>query len=352
MKLHQRIANPQPQFWVVIVLACVALVLLFFSITSQRATREDAWFDENEQSLYDDSQEQQEAEVSTPSPEESTPPTVSLLFGGDLQFDRHIRQKAEAAGGYAFIFEDLTDLFLESDGVIANLEGPVTEYDSVSVGSAVGSSNNFIFTFSPKIVPVLQSHGFTLLNIGNNHILNFGMDGLEQTEQNLKRADLAYWGNSGKETWLHDSFTIYRQNGVTLLFVNYNEFLYTDIEALLSEMTEQKAAIAPDFMVVYTHWGVEYETTAGPRYQERAADFVAAGADLIIGSHPHVVQQSERIGDAIVYYSLGNFVFDQYFEPAVQQGLLVKATFTTGEGIAVEEYPILLERSGQTILSR
>ncbi|NCS97807.1 MAG: CapA family protein, partial [Candidatus Pacebacteria bacterium] len=78
--------------------------------------------------------------------------------------------------------------------------------------------------------------------------------------------------------------------------------------------------------------------------------FVAAGADIIIGSHPHVVQQHESINGVPVYYSLGNFVFDQYFEENVRRGLLLKVTFKKGSPITIEEQPIYLEGTGKTVL--
>ena len=289
---------------------------------------------------------------SVPSPAPVASTQLTLLFGGDLQFDRHIRQQAQKNGGYAFIFEELTATFAATDGVVANLEGPVTTFDSISAGSAVGSPANFLFTFSPDVLPVLTDNNFVAVNLGNNHILNFGQEGLEQTYTFLNNANLAYWGDVGGSTWLQDSFFLHEQEGVRLLLVNYNQFLGGSVEELLAEMPKQVAATNPDFVVVYPHWGVEYQTTAGPYYQDLARQFVAAGADLIIGTHPHVVQQSEVIDGVPVYYSLGNFVFDQYFEPAVQRGLLLRITFTKGSPeLHITEIPIALKTTGATVLA-
>ncbi len=349
MTEHIRLANPQPKIWLILVLFLTALGLLLVSLfitTGGWQQDQSSWFGEQLESPAEVPKIEPELEI----PQEIEKRSVTLLFGGDLQFDRYIRRQAMGHGSYEYIFKELESLFAEVDGVIANLEGPVTSFDSVSLGSVVGSRDNYIFTFSPEVVPVLKNLGFVLLNLGNNHILNFGQDGLEETKQLLDDAQIGYWGNTGGETWLDDSFYLYEQHGVQILFVNYNEFLFGDREELLVEMRVRKERLQPDFMVVYTHWGTEYQQVASEYYQDLATELVIAGADMIIGSHPHVIQQHQQIGSAMVYYSLGNFVFDQYFETAVRKGTLLKTTFTAGEELSVSEVPIFLEGTGKTVL--
>lgn len=345
--MHAKFAAEEPKKFLLFLMLVFAMGILFFSVR---------------QSVLDGKRkvveraESVDVATSLAVPDVSTDPAVNnevtLLFGGDLQFDRYIRQQAAVHGGYESLFVGFEELFSSVDGIVANLEGPVTDFDSVSVGSAIGSRNNFLFTFSPEILPVLKKLGFVLLNLGNNHILNFGPEGLAQTYSYLENSEISYWGSVGGDTWLEDSFITYEENGITFLFVNYNQFLWGDVDELLAEVTRKKAELQPDFVVVYTHWGTEYQTTASEYYQELARRFVAAGADMIIGSHPHVIQQSEVIDGAPVYYSLGNFVFDQYFEDVVRRGLLLKVTFLkeTHE-IEVEEVPIFLESTGKTMLS-
>jgi poly-gamma-glutamate capsule biosynthesis protein CapA/YwtB (metallophosphatase superfamily) len=131
----------------------------------------------------------------SPSP---APMTFSLIVGGDLMFDRHIRTKAEAKGNYDFIFEQqLSDFLHSADYVLANLEGPITLEKSVSQASSPGGPGNYTFTFSPDIIPALQNNNLTLLNLGNNHILNFGVEGLDSTRQYLNDAQIKYFGDVG-----------------------------------------------------------------------------------------------------------------------------------------------------------
>lgn len=100
-------------------------------------------------------------------------------------------------------------------------------------------------------------------------------------------------------------------------------------------------------VVVYTHWGEEYVPRT-EKMKTLARQFVDAGASLVVGSHPHVVQESERYSDQYIYYSLGNFVFDQYFSDAVRNGLLLEVTFDPSGVESIKEIPIVLHPDGRT----
>ena len=106
-----------------------------------------------------------------------------------------------------------------------------------------------------------------------------------------------------------------------------------------------------DYLIVYAHWGNEYETTPTSQQTDLAHSFIDAGADFIIGSHPHVVQTKEEYKGKMIYYSLGNMVFDQYFSTETQKGLLIEADINTdSDSISFKETTIRLEVNGQTVL--
>lgn len=284
-----------------------------------------------------------------PSPTPLKP--VTLLFGGDMMFDRHIRQKADAQGGYGFLFDQIDELLGSQDLVIANLEGPVTDSDSRSVGSIPGEARNYSFTFDPAVVSTLSKTNIRLVNLGNNHILNFGPDGLVQTKQWLEQSGVGYFGHASASGQLADEFALVDLHGINILFANYNQFIETDVDALIAQIAQ--AQTSAEYTILYSHWGNEYQTESTAVIQALAHRFVdEAGVDLIIGSHPHVVQESEQYHGSTIYYSLGNFVFDQYFEPNVKRGLLVSVTLDP-ESLVPEftEYPIDLRPSGQTVLA-
>lgn len=282
--------------------------------------------------------------VIEPSPEAKS---VRLLFGGDLMFDRHIR-KHMTEKGPQFILGTLVPLFAQYDGVIANLEGPITTYPSKSLGSAVGSTNNFLFTFDPLVATLLKESHFTVVNLGNNHIRNFESDGVIQTKQYLDLAGVAYFGDSAMETTSQERTTIQTYGDVTIGFVNYNQFVYQGYEHALEDIAYLRPQV--QLLVVYTHWGIEYMPEANQVIQNQAHTFVDAGADAVIGSHPHVTQQFEDYNGKRIYYSLGNFVFDQYFSPEVQKGLLVEMEIAPDKSLRYKEIPIKLLPDGQTVL--
>lgn len=281
---------------------------------------------------------------STPLP----PKKILLIFLGDMMFDRHIRLNSQKRGGYTgTISPGLQTLFSTADLVIGNLEGPVTDNPSKSLGSKVGSPANYLFTFDPVVIHFLHESNIRLVNLGNNHILNFGQEGLEKTYQLLEHGQIGYFGATGRSSpyqrWYETVI-----DGVSFAFVNYNQFTPEGFTQALEDL----AVVRPshDVVILYTHWGNEY-VPENATLKEQAAAFVEAGADLIIGSHPHVVTGTEEIMGKKVYYSLGNFIFDQYFEPAVQQGLVVRTEYDPlTQTFMFTDIPVKLEPNGITSL--
>lgn len=291
---------------------------------------------------------------------------INLVFAGDMNFDRYIRYQALKKGGYHFIFDDVRELFRSADLVVANLEGPITRHQSISMGTEVGSKNNFVFTFPPETAGVLAKENIRLVNLGNNHIFNFGADGVAQTKTFLAESGVNYFGHlaveqssSAVEQDFADEIYVQDFAGFKILFVNYNQFIGTDVEGLLAKIramtraaaattTEAGAATAAkkeraDLVVLYAHWGNEYQPVAGKTIQDLAHRFVDAGVDLVIGSHPHVVQQSEIYHGKKIYYSLGNFIFDQYFSEGTRRGLVVAVQINPESGeMKFKEYQTLI----------
>ncbi len=278
--------------------------------------------------------------------ESGTEESVTLLFGGDLMFDRYIRTQMNRFGA-DFPLAELRTTLAQADMVIANLEGPITEQPSVSETSVIGARENYIFTFDPAVAQVLRDAPIDLVNLGNNHILNFGEEGVKTTHQALDRAGVAWFGSplASDDT----RFFVRDIRGTRVAFVNYNQFGKDGRSRAFADIA--RANTQADFVVLYTHWGTEYvPVTEATR--ALAHRFVEAGVDVLIGSHPHVVQEHEVYQGKPIYYSLGNFVFDQYFDTATQQGLLVRVSLKKETGdIETEEIPIVLEKSGQTSLA-
>src|SRR3989338_208818 len=272
------------------------------------------------------------------------PAHATILFGGDMMFDRSVRRVADEKGG-DFILSCIDSVLQGADLVVANLEGPITEHASVSATSTPGDEFNYTFTFPPATAELLYAHNIRVVNVGNNHILNFGRTGLASTLEFLHNADVAYFGDP-----VHSGIAIGAIRGIPLEFINYNEFAPNGpAQAASTTIAQIQKARAGGYMpVVYTHWGIEYATTSSAYSRELAHSFVDAGAEIVIGSNPHVVEESEAYKGKRIYYSLGNFIFDQYFSEDVQHGLLLQVTFGQGGVLSVREIPVELKRDRRT----
>jgi poly-gamma-glutamate synthesis protein (capsule biosynthesis protein) len=269
---------------------------------------------------------------------------ATVLFGGDMMFDRAIRV-AMRENGDDFVFSCLPKSLINVDLFVANLEGPITSQTSVSEGSTPGGDNNFTFTFPTSTATLLKRHNITLVNLGNNHIMNFGREGLAETREWLERVGVAYFGDP--EAIEEDRVARLTMNGIPFSFVNWSDWTSDKTDHTVAQV--RKEAETGRVVVVYTHWGDEYVPPTPPMRQ-LAHSFVDAGAAIVIGSHPHIVQEHEVYNGKDIYYSLGNFVFDQYFSEEVREGLLVRVTFDKTGVVAVEEIPTYLERDRRTCL--
>lgn len=273
----------------------------------------------------------------------SRQPPLHVLFGGDIMLDRSLRTAADAKGGDS-LFACLDPLLVSADLAIANLEGPITPYDSVSVGSLPGDGHNYTFTFPLSSAGLLASHRIAAVSLGNNHITNFGWDGVRSTMHALDAAQVGHFGDPIS----HGVYEASRGD-IRIAIIGYNQFdpvgWRVAADTALTQIAREKSL---GFMpVVFSHWGDEYSpATDGEKTLAHA--FVDAGAVLVVGAHPHVVQEHEMYHDAPIYYSLGNLIFDQYWEYAVSHGLMIEATFDQGRVTGIEEIPIELRRDRTT----
>jgi len=157
-----------------------------------------------------------------------------------------------------------------------------------------------------------------------------------------------YFGNAGEDS---NRFFVEEINGIKIAFVNYNQFVGSGERDALADLQAAKKA-QPDFTIMYTHWGKEFTDTPSERNKELAHEFVDGGADVIIGSHPHVVQTREQYKGKTIYYSLGNFIFDQYFDPNTQKGLAVQVELGSQGKMDFKEYSVQMKTNGQTVFAQ
>ena len=239
--------------------------------------------------------------------------TVHMLFVGDIMLDRNVATKAKRSGADS-LFAKVERLFLGAHALVGNLEGTMTDNPSIS-------QKNFSilrFTFNPAFAGLLRSLRFTALSLANNHALDFGRDGFEQTKSNLGEAGILSFGSPQNDTALSTRATL---QGKTVCFVGYHDLFTPNPAPAIREMQDIRDGCS--YVVLFAHWGVEYSEAPSERQRKLAREFIDGGADLVIGAHPHVVEPVEVYSNKAIFYSLGNFMFDQNFSFAVKHGLAV-----------------------------
>jgi hypothetical protein len=273
---------------------------------------------------------------------------IKILFVGDMMFDRYIRQSVAKYGNgdYGYILELLRDKLAEYDLVVGNLEGPITEKESTSVDTQMDERKNLVFTFDPAVAKALAESNIKLVSLGNNHVLNQGGEGAQETKKYLDEAGVEYFGDTGFDGSLAPVKDL---SGTKIGFVSYNYSVPDSEKKAIEEIKLAKEK--SDFVIVCPHWGTEYQVgDPGTSVRALAHQFIDAGADAVIGTHPHVIQSSEEYNGKKIYYSLGNFVFDQYFQKETTEGLGVEITINPDGGMEYNELKFEMTKRGQTIL--
>lgn len=240
---------------------------------------------------------------------------ATVLAFGDTMLDRAVRQKIGQYGA-EYPFLPIKRFLIGSDVVVANAEGVFTDYPS-------RTTDTLQFTFDWSILSTLKKLGFTLFGEANNHALDFGTDGIRQSEKYIDQAGLNWFGDSLNAN-LHTFTTTIR--GQKIAFIGYHQFSSSGRGNIIRaiELSKQDGA----FVIVYAHWGAEYnQSMTGSQIQDAHA-FIDAGADVVFGSHPHVIEPIEIYKDRAILYSMGNFVFDQASSGPTSQGLSVGITIT------------------------
>lgn len=237
----------------------------------------------------------------------------SVLFVGDVMLARGVEMHMREHG-YEYPFERIRTLMGEYDAVVGNLETAIPE------GHVPTPVNTFQFSIPETFAEELTHAGFSMLSLANNHTGDFGEDGLRHTRTALRDAGVHTIGHPQhiNET----SSTIVALGRLRMSIIALNATWDEPDTASIIEVLE-KAEEESDIQIVTIHWGEEYALMGNNAQRTLAHALIDNGADAIIGHHPHVVQHIEAYKGAPIFYSLGNFIFDQYWNDDVQNGLAV-----------------------------
>ncbi len=257
--------------------------------------------------------------------------TWTLTTVGDIMLDRYVHS-AMLKNGAMFPFAKITNELKGSDVALGNLEGPFTANRSIA------TNTKLIFTFDPKYASTLKQVGFTTLSLANNHTLNFSQAGLQSTRTTLQKSGLDFFGDPQNKTNYHLTKTL---GGRQVTFLGYHG-LVGGLDSVLTDI--HRAHQKGEYVIIMAHAGTEYNLKFSSAQQRDYKQLIDAGADMVLGAHPHVVEPIEIYKGKLIAYSLGNFVFDQYFSADTQQELMLKMKFTN-TAVTVTLVPLMSIRS-------
>ena len=253
---------------------------------------------------------------------------VSLLFGGDIYLSDHVLNAYDKAGGVAGILDEgLRNEIASADIFMANEEFPFSDRGSAA------EDKQFTFRLPPSRLHIMQEIGPDILTLANNHILDYGTDALLDTCALLDEAGIRRVG-AGANLDDAKKLEVMEVKGKKIGFLAASRVIPVsswtagkshpgvlttyDPAILLKEI--QAAGEQCDYLAVYIHWGIERNTEPEEYQRTLARQYIDAGADLVVGSHPHVLQGIEYYKGKPILYSLGNFVFGS----SIPQTMLVR----------------------------
>ena len=233
---------------------------------------------------------------------------ISMMFFGDMMLDRYIGDVIDR-NGVDYIFENIQHeenrFFRGMDIISANLEGAVTNNGDHYSPSMIND-----FAFSSNEVKQFKKYNFNFFNLANNHFSDQGIVGIEETRDNLDLLGIDYSGCRDKKVNFDCSIKELeiadKKIAMLGLSMVYGKF---DIESAKDIIKD--ASVSNDFVVINIHWGQEYKHQFNKTQQSIAYQLIDAGASVIVGHHPHIVQGVEIYKNKPIFYSLGNFIFDQ-----------------------------------------
>jgi len=279
------------------------------------------------------------------------PNYITFTFAGDMMLDRGVRNSVikNFNNDYSKLFEktpDLSELFKDSDIVFANLEGTASDRGK-------DMKNLYSFRMDPSVIPALKGAGVSIVSVANNHVGDWGRNAYTDTLARLKENEILYTGggNNKREA---ETPTIIEKYDTKIGFLGFSDVGPSWMEAqgeksgilLASDPSFDEiiknASAQVDYLVVSFHFGDEYKEKHNARQEELAHKAIDAGAKIVIGHHPHVIEDTEVYKDGFIAYSLGNFIFDQSWSAPTMQGMLLKLKLNKNGAITIRKDTVKL----------
>lgn len=271
---------------------------------------------------------------------------------------REVGEIIRTTGAPRVPFLETVEILEEADIAFCNLESPFYEGE-------LQNGDRMVFGARPETIEGLKYASFDIVSLANNHFGDQGTDGMSFTLSHLDENHIEYTGAGENEAKAREP-TIIEQNGVKFAFLGYNDvksavrmgYAATEDRPGIAVLTRdnlihdiQYAKEMAHVVVVSIHWGIEYKETPTERQVTYAHLAIDSGASLVLGHHPHVIQPVEEYEDGYVFYSLGNFVFDQMWSEETRIGLIARIFFQGNKIERVETIEVTIYDSHQPAVS-
>ena len=235
---------------------------------------------------------------------------TSLIFTGDVMLGRSVMSKSLKVKNPNYPFMNVSEVLKNADIVFSNLESPI-------IDNCPYSDSGFKFCSDPKMIEGLKYAGVDVVSLANNHILNYGKEGLDKTKKYLDINGVKWVGDG--------NLVVIEKNKTKFGFLGFNFLEHKPQNKDFDLIRNSRRKV--DILIIGVHWGEEYAKKANLYQRLLARQLSESGADYIVGHHPHWIQDTEIIGSTKVYYSLGNFIFDQMWSEETKKGISVNFIF-------------------------
>lgn len=283
--------------------------------------------------------------------------SIRLVFTGDIGFDRYMDKKWEDE---ELISREVLDFLHSGDHVIANVEGPLVRQERNTTTEGVVQ---LMHTMDPDATKVLKNMKADIWNLCNNHIMDAGEAGVEATLQEAQLAGALTIGAGMNLQEARRPVFFEEAGGIGMFAVGYRRgckpadenkagcYMWNEMDMIRESIQEIKSRCRWCVMVV--HGGEEFTALPTCYTRDRYLEYLDMGADVIIAHHPHVPMNYETVGDKVIFYSLGNFIFDTDYQRAqfnTELGILVGLNFTH-DGFEYEQFGIRIDRENEHIVA-
>lgn len=271
---------------------------------------------------------------------------IALSFVGDLYFPTYLLERYDRGGIEALLASDLLEVMQKADIAAGNEEFPF------GTGEKAAYEKEFTFCIPPSRVQIFKDMSLDLVSLANNHVLDFGREVLNETFQTLDEAEILYMGaganlERAKQLQLMEAGNKkigYLAASRVLPYAEwtasqYNSGVFSTYDP--KKLLEEISAADPlcDLLIVYVHWGIERSEAPEQYQRDLAKQYIDAGADLVIGSHPHVLQGVEYYKGKPILYSLGNFIFGA----STKESVILDLTYTQSGSLKVNLIPCKMQ---------